>query len=122
MSRRAWHGAPYMIYRGLEIFGWVKTFYSNIPFQELHGDEAFYPLFVARNLLASFEANMNKAFQSVPQQYHVDDARGYNIALAHVGQIYRDSFEKSYKDVRKIPGQEDFRVVVKDRRGIPWKF
>jgi|SRR3989339_172383 len=105
-----------------EAFGLVTGFYSKIPFQELHGDEAFYPLFVARELVKRFEANMNAAFQSVPEQFHLDNAKGYGIALGFVGKIYRDSFEKSAQDVRKIPGQEDFRVVVMDWRGRPWKF
>ena len=50
----------------------IKDFYATIPFEELKGDENFYPLFVIDRMLLGIEEQMKRVFSEKPKQFEYD--------------------------------------------------
>ena len=99
----------------------IEKHYDGIPFDELHGREIFYPLFVIKRLLPKFRATMDEVFQEKRDGALRDldtDAR----SIVNVGRLYWDSFQELLKEIRSHPESSDFRVKIVDYANRVWHF
>ena len=90
----------------------VEEFYATIPFERLKGREEFTPLFEVRKLLPIFREKIDQSLkQKNPGALrHVGF---YGIRIASVGRRYSERFIGLLREIRRLPGGENFEVPVR---------
>ena len=87
--------------------------YSLIPFETLHGNSAYYPLFVANVLLPMLKSETT-ALQSSNNQEKEKRVRRIEIlayTIHTIGDGYRNRISKLLKEIHEMPGGAGFGVV-----------
>jgi hypothetical protein len=105
-------------------YGWLREIeehYETIPFENLHGREEFYPLFVVKRLLPKLKDRMNRIFIDRDK----DSLRNLDTdakSIVNVGRLYGYSFLATLEQIRENPEAKDFRVKITDYRNQDWFF
>ena len=97
----------------------LEAVYSKIPFNDLHGNEKFYPLFVTNDLLKSLRARMDAYFKE-PSDSNFKPIETYTIALGVVGSIYWSNITRLLEKIREYPEGKDFKIELMDHKGETW--
>lgn len=93
------------------VFDLVDGLYSNIPFEELTGDERYAPLFVVNRLLPNMRKNLD-VFLANPDEESCAELYSNVVAINQVGYLYRESFDEALEKVRAHPGGQDFKITL----------
>jgi hypothetical protein len=108
----------------LSCYSIINDFYQKIPFNELEGNEDFSPLFSTRELLPEYKKQLDAIFQN-PTKQALDELSIIHRKIMDIVEVknsYRWRFWGLTKQIRTIPGNEDFYVKVVDINGYEWRF
>ena len=92
----------------------IEDFYATIPFDQLHGREEFYPLFIVKRLLPRFRTAMDGVFKDINANA-LGDLKTEGDAIINVGTLYSESLRKLLREIRVFPEARDFRVAIPDQ-------
>ncbi|NTV23565.1 MAG: hypothetical protein HGA85_04280 [Nanoarchaeota archaeon] len=95
--------------------------YSRIQFQELHGREDFYPLFIVRKLLPEYRRQVERVV-STRLQSDFDEMQSMVVTMLDVGALYFKSFRNLMETIHAHPEHRGYYVTVKDTKDLERKF
>ena len=98
----------------------IEEQYTIIPFEQLHGREEFYPLFVVKRLLPKVRREMDCLFKEHKGKDAHDALVRAATDVCEVGQLYGALFETLLKKIWSLPEGQDFRIRVIDYKGRSW--
>lgn len=98
-----------------------EDFYSQIPFEELHGREEFYPLFIVRRFLPRLKNEMDELFKEQVKT-NSRDLFDFVNSIINVGRLYWGELEDLVNEVRTLPEGKGFKVEVKKYPEGVWVF
>lgn len=99
----------------------IEDFYETIPFDDLHGKEEYYPLFVVKRLLPKIRENLDEVFDE-KKKGSLRNLVVKTGSVVEIGRLYSDSFLGLLRDIRSNPEEKDFYVGLKDYSGQDWEF
>ncbi len=89
--------------------------YETIPFENLNLND-FAPLLVVRDLLKEYSEKVKSFFEN-PEKDTLHGIQSFSGAIVEVGRIYESMFKEKIRELRSMPGQEEYPVVLIDHRG-----
>jgi len=105
-----------------DTFKKIEDFYAAIPFDNLHGKEEFYPLFVVKRLLPKFRERMDKVFKE-NKKNELRNLQYDGSSIVKVGILYGESLLQLLDEIRLFPEGKDFRVAIPDQnKDYIWHF
>lgn len=100
--------------------GKIEGFCKTIPFEDLHGEEEYYPLFVINQMLPRLKESLND-FLERDREYVLEKRGGFFekkiITAAELGALYHDNIKEVFEQIRSRPGGEDFEMENFDIKG-----
>ncbi len=99
----------------------LENVYAKISFDNLHGKEEFYPLFIIKRLLPQFRESMDEIFKFSNNGWF----RNFGTdgkTIVNVGRLYEDSFLKLLEEIRTHPEAHNFRIKIIDHKCEAWYF
>lgn len=105
----------------LEMLEEIENFYDSIPFDELDSNSDFAPLFVTRELLPEYSRKVRELVDK-PTENLADYIGKRRTTIWEIGEIYRSNFNRKIKELREIPGYENYEIRIEDYKGDEFAF
>lgn len=106
--------------RASEVFGLISAHFDGLPLEELSGNLDFQPVLDTREHLVRYGKILEIFLESPTEELRNQLTQIYQAAY-EAGKPFRRLFDKSLKELKSIPGNEDYVARVKTIEGVVWK-
>jgi len=103
-------------------FDTMSVAHAKLPFEELHPSPDFAPIFVTKDLLIDQNRKLQELFASSDDvQGRLDSLVHNGTAIWRVGELFREKFRGSLKELRAIPQYANYQFELIDIDGRRWR-
>jgi len=98
-----------------DILPWLESIegrYGSIPFDELRGNAAYYPLFIVKTMLPSLRSAAEACIRGEKDENQITRLRLICCTIKSLGDIYRKKFNSTCEEINRLEGNDDFKIQI----------